>query len=185
MTVHDQFPALAGARAPGQTQIFQTACKSASKGARLGARSGTGARRRGAALIEFALVAPLLILLTLGMIQGGIILNARASLSNVAREVGRYAAVNGTAIGADNLIKDFAVQKGKDYNLTIRAADVIVGPPDENTATVSTNREQYKTQLPIKISSDISGRVFLPTTFFGAKMLPGGVVTVSTNVMCE
>ena len=142
-------------------------------------------KKRGVALLEFALVMPLLVLLTMGMIQGGLILNARASLSNVAREVGRYAAVNGTAVGADDSIKNFAVQKAKDFNLTIQPSDVTVGPPDENTATVSTNRVQYTTQLPITIKCDISGRVFLPTTFFGAKMLPGGVVSVSTNVMCE
>lgn len=143
------------------------------------------AKTRGVALLEFALVMPLLVLLTLGMIQGGLILNARASLSNVAREVGRYAAVNGTAVGADNSIKNFAVQKAKDFNLKIQPPDVTVGPPAENTATIATNRVQYTTQLPIRIRCDISGRVFLPTTFFGAKMLPGGVVSVSTNVMCE
>lgn len=143
------------------------------------------ARRSGATLLEFALVVPLLLLITMGMIQGGIILNARISLSNVIREVGRYAAVNGTKPNVDASIKDFAVQKARDFNLTIKPEDVTIGPPAQNTATVSTNREQYKTQLPVVIRCDISGRVFLPTTFFGAKMLSGGVVAVDTKVMCE
>ena len=143
------------------------------------------ARRGGATLLEFALVMPMLLLVTMGMIQGGIILNARISLSNVIREVGRYAAVNGTKPDVDADIKSFAVQKAQDFNLTVKAKDVVIGPPAENTATDSSNRKQYVTQLPIKMSCDISGRVFLPTSFFGAKMLPGGVVTVDTNVMCE
>ena len=143
------------------------------------------ARRGGATLLEFALVMPMLLLVTMGMIQGGIILNARISLSNVIREVGRYAAVNGTKPDVDDSIKTFAVQKAQDFNLTVRPEDVIIGPPEQNTATDSSNRKQYVTQLPIKMSCDISGRVFLPTSFFGAKMLPGGVVTVDTNVMCE
>ena len=144
-----------------------------------------GAKRSGATLVEFAMVMPILLLLTLGMIQGGLILNARISLSSVIRDVGRYAAINGTAMGADASIKDYAVQKAKAFNLTIKPADVTLGPPDQNTAAAPKNRVQYTTQLPITIRCDISGRVFLPTTFFGAKMLPGGVVVVDTKVMCE
>ena len=143
------------------------------------------ARRTGATLLEFALVVPLLLLITMGMIQGGLILNARVSLSNVARDVGRYAAINGTAVDADGLIKKYTVKKARDFNLSVRESDVTLGPPAENTAAVSSNRVQYTTQLPIVIKCDISSRVFLPTTFFGAKMLPGGMVTVQTTVMCE
>lgn len=142
-------------------------------------------RRHGVAIVEFALIVPMLLLLSMGMIQGGVILNAHISLSNVTRDVGRYAAINGTAPSSDAQIKAYAVRKAKNFNLTITANDVSIGPPIQNTATNQNNRVQYVTELPVVIRCNISSRVFLPPTFMGAKMMPGGVLTSSTTVICE
>ena len=147
-------------------------------------------RRRASTLVEFALIVPMLLLLTMGMIQGGIILNAHISLSNLVRDVGRYAAIHGTDVGANADIRNYAVDKGRNLNLTIRPQDVIIGSPangepKENTAAQKTNRVKYVTQLPIAIKCDISGRVFLPPNFMGAQMMPGGVLSVDTTVVCE
>ncbi len=51
------------------------------------------ARRRGAALLEFALVATLFFTLLLGMIQFGVYLNATNTLWNLSREGARFASV--------------------------------------------------------------------------------------------
>ena len=56
-------------------------------------------RRRGQALVEFALVVPLFLLLLAAMIDFGLGLNASISVSNAAREGARLGAVD--AISAD------------------------------------------------------------------------------------
>jgi Flp pilus assembly protein TadG len=50
--------------------------------------------RRGQAMIEMALVVTVLLFLTLGLIQYGILANARITQTNIAREGARYAAVH-------------------------------------------------------------------------------------------
>lgn len=50
------------------------------------------ARERGASLVEFALIAPVLFALLLGMITGGLALSAKNSMTNAVREGGRLGA---------------------------------------------------------------------------------------------
>jgi Flp pilus assembly protein TadG len=47
---------------------------------------------RGAALIEFAIIAPLVFMLLLGLFSGGILLNQRNSMTNAVREGARMGA---------------------------------------------------------------------------------------------
>ena len=51
-------------------------------------------KRRGSALVEFALVAPILVVLILLMVQYGLVMNRMLTLSHAAREAARYAAVH-------------------------------------------------------------------------------------------
>jgi Flp pilus assembly protein TadG len=51
-----------------------------------------GDRDRGAALVEFAIVLPILGALLIGMLSGGITFNRKLSLTNGAREGARYGA---------------------------------------------------------------------------------------------
>jgi Flp pilus assembly protein TadG len=53
-------------------------------------RNKTG--ERGAALVEFALVLPLFLMITFGMLTAGIAFNHKIDLSHAAREGARYAA---------------------------------------------------------------------------------------------
>jgi len=58
-----------------------------------GSREGSlGNGDRAASLVEFALIAPLLFALLLGMISGGLALAAKNSMTNAVREGGRLAA---------------------------------------------------------------------------------------------
>ena len=59
-----------------------------------------GTRQRGAAALEFALVAPVLILMILGMIDFGMVMNAQALVANSARDAARVASLNGTEANA-------------------------------------------------------------------------------------
>jgi len=58
--------------------------------------SGKLKREDGQSAVEFALVFPILILLVLGMIEFGWILNAKITLTSAAREGARITAVNGS-----------------------------------------------------------------------------------------
>ena len=51
-------------------------------------------RRRGAALVEFALLAPLFLALVVGTIEGGQALDASNTLTSAVREAGRLAAMD-------------------------------------------------------------------------------------------
>ena len=46
--------------------------------------------QRGSMLVEFAIVAPLLIMLLLGIMMGGVLVNAKIISSSAAREAGRH-----------------------------------------------------------------------------------------------
>lgn len=56
------------------------------------ATSPTTRRERGAAVIEFALVVPLLLMLLVGMFSGGIAYDRNQSLVHAAREAARFGA---------------------------------------------------------------------------------------------
>ncbi len=55
--------------------------------------------RRGAALVEFGIIAPLLFILTLGVIDFGRVMWYRTTLEHAAREGVRFAAVRGSTSG--------------------------------------------------------------------------------------
>ncbi len=61
----------------------------------------------GVALVEFALVVPVLVLLLVGILDTGRAVNAYVTISNASREGARYAALNPTAAPA--AIKSSAV----------------------------------------------------------------------------
>jgi Flp pilus assembly protein TadG len=61
----------------------------------------------GVALVEFALVVPVLLLLLVGILDTGRAVNAYVTISNASREGARYAALNPTA--APSAIKSSAV----------------------------------------------------------------------------
>lgn len=70
-------------------------------GTRTHARARVSREERGAAAVEFALVAPLLVFLLFAIIAYGYMLSFRQSLSQAAAEGARAAAVAPTALTAD------------------------------------------------------------------------------------
>lgn len=68
----------------------------------------TKQKRRGQVMVETALVlAGVLLPITVGILQFGIVLNATNTLTQIAREGGRYAAVHGTESGSDAAIRTY------------------------------------------------------------------------------
>lgn len=68
--------------------------------------------RRGAALVEFALILPLLVLLVFGMIDFGLLLSDHLALNQTAREAARIYAVGGTP-SVSNLADKFGLDPSK------------------------------------------------------------------------
>lgn len=68
--------------------------------------------QRGAQLIEFALILPILLSLLFGIVTGGVAFSHNLSIDNAARETARYAAtlpVNGDLPGWLNQVADVAI----------------------------------------------------------------------------
>lgn len=99
--------------------------------------------RRGQALVETALVLPILILLLMGIVEFGRILNAYLIITNASREGARYAAIHNT----DSYIE--GVISGLTTTLDQSKITVIVSPSYSERASGSA------TAVTINYSVDI------------------------------
>src|SRR5918994_2890256 len=111
----------------------------------VGRRTGRtdGERQRGATLVEFALIAPLLFALLLGAITGGLALSRKNSMTNAARE--------GARLGATLPAEGTWAADVRDRVADLSAGDVTVG--------------QICVALVVKVSdADTEGTDVLATT---------------------
>lgn len=116
-------------------------------------------RRRGTALVEFALVLPILLLLTMGIIQYGIIFNATNSVSQIAREGGRSAAVNGLKNNGDDLIKQAVRNAAASTGLVVVPSDLTIAitpPPGDATRAAGQS-------ITVAVTYNMKRKVFLPS----------------------
>ena len=90
------------------------------------------ARQRGQTIVEFALLAPIIILFLFVIVDFGIAMDRRIVLQDAVREGARYAAVTDDLI----LIKDRTVAQAQDV---INKDDVIVCYVDPETNALKTN----------------------------------------------
>jgi Flp pilus assembly protein TadG len=85
-------------------------------------------RKRGSALVEFALVAPLLILVLLGIMVMGVMINAKIVVAGAAREAGR----NWSISRQDAQARDRAADAIRDGGLKWAADGKILFEPDRD-----------------------------------------------------
>ena len=93
---------------------------------------------RGAVAVEFALLAPVLVMLLLGIMEFGRAYNVQASLSSAAREGVRVMAINNNPAAARTAVKNAApqLQPGlTDANITVSPSPCTAGA--QVTVTVS------------------------------------------------
>ncbi len=86
-------------------------------------------RRRGAAAVEFAFVAPIFFLLIFGMIEFGRMVMVQQVLTNASREGARLAVLDGTSASEVNAAVDSYLQ-----NARVHGADITIDPAEPNTA---------------------------------------------------
>ena len=95
-----------------------------------------GRRQEGQALVEFAIVTPVLLLLILGIVQFGILFNNYITLTDAVRAGARQAAVsrtlpNPTQVTVDRVRRSAAGLDGSKLTVTVTPYDPN-GPPGNN-----------------------------------------------------
>ncbi|MEM6331390.1 MAG: TadE/TadG family type IV pilus assembly protein [Planctomycetota bacterium] len=111
-------------------------------------------RRRGASVVEFALVAPVFFLVVLGMIEFGRMAMVQQVLTNAAREGARVGVLDGaTTAGVTNKVDDYLA------SASISGAAVQVSPNPPNAAA-------YGESVTVTVSISFNDVSWLPTPFF-------------------
>ena len=120
---------------------------------------------KGAAVVEFAFVSPLLIMFTLAVLQIGMIMQANSSIREVIGWAGREAMVSyqdkSDGVFSDATIKDMVTAKATDQAHRMKAADLTVNVATTNDGTLMVD----------KIKIDVSYNVDFAIPLWGAKIL--------------
>ena len=132
-------------------------------------------RRRGAALVEFALISVLFLTMLLGMLQFGVYLSATNTLWNGAREGARLAAVLSNSLPTADADAQITTQIKKTIApLDAKNMKVTITPAESSART-------YGTAVTVQVSYDMRSKLFvpLPDSWFG-KGLGKNYVTYAT-----
>ncbi len=123
-------------------------------------------KRRGAAVVEFAVVAPVLILLVFGMIEFGRMVMVQQIITNASREGARVAVLDGsTRTGVETTVQGY-LQSG-----SINGATVTVSPDPPSGAG-------YGAPVTVNVSVPFDQVSWLSTPMF-----LGGITLRATTVM--
>jgi Flp pilus assembly protein TadG len=131
-------------------------------------------KRRGSVIVEFAAIAPFLILISLMLVQFALFANANISLSQIAREGARTAAVGGrTNTQIQSIINTTATNTGIN--------------PSHITTTITPSNQSDRvpgTTVTVRIAYNMNNRRILPSQIFGVTIVPN-TVTRTANMMVE
>ncbi|NLE39560.1 MAG: pilus assembly protein [Pirellulaceae bacterium] len=133
-------------------------------------------QRRGAAAVEFAIVAPVFFLMILGMIEIGRAVMVQQVITNASREGARMAVLPGATIGdietrVDNILS----------SQTISGATVQI--LDENGSATDPQNAAYGDILQVRVSVPFSEVSWLPASkFLGGRTLSAATVMRTERV---
>lgn len=128
-----------------------------------------GRRRKGAAVVEFAFVAPVFFLLVFGMIEYGRMVMVQQVITNASREGARQAVLDGATSGSVTTAVTTYLS-----NSSVSGASVTVSPNPPSSAG-------YGGAVTVTVSIPFSQVSWLPTPMF----LGGKTLTASTVMRRE
>lgn len=118
--------------------------------------------RRGAAVVEFAIVAPVLLLLVFGMIEYGRLVMVQQVITNATREGARRAVLDGaTTAGVTTIVNDFLAAS------RVSGAVVTVTPNPPSSAAFG-DPVTVSVQVPFSQVSWLPTPMFLSSTTLSA-----------------
>jgi Flp pilus assembly protein TadG len=125
-------------------------------------------KRQGAAVVEFAVLAPLLFLLVFGMLEYGRLIMVQQIITNASREGCRQAVLEGaTSTGVETSVQSYLTGSSiSNATVTVSPDPAVAGPGDPMTVTVDVNFD------------DVS---WLPTSMY----LGGRVLSASSTMRRE
>jgi Flp pilus assembly protein TadG len=124
----------------------------------------TALRRRGAAIVEFAVVAPIFFVLVLGIIEFGRMVMVQQIITNAAREGARIAVLsNATTSQVTTAVTNYLSAGG------VTGATTTVNPDPPSTAT-------YGSSVTVTVTVPFSSVSWTPSPFFLGQ--------VSLNAQC-
>jgi len=138
------------------------------------------ARRPAAAVIEFAVVIPVLLMFVLGIIEYGRMLMVAQVTTNASREGARYAVqADTTGSGVDTYVRNYLKSASvPDAAITTVALEYQDGAGAWQTCTSPSTLTQG-TQVRVRVEIDFSKVSWLPSTVF----VPSGTLLKGTTVM--
>lgn len=131
---------------------------------------------RGQALVEFALVLPVLMMLTMLIIQYGIIFFTINGLTNLSREGARFAAIAPTS----NTVIRQHIQDVLPPNINYSDLTITISPAEGSTVRATASNGL----ISVTISYPMTKKLFLPSTFFGFPIF-SQTYTTTTQMMVE
>jgi Flp pilus assembly protein TadG len=123
-------------------------------------------KRRGAAAVEFAVVAPIFLLLVFGMIEYGRMVMVQQVLTNASREGARVAVLDGSSAQQVQDTVNQYLNSG-----SIQGAAIAINPPNPATAGFGD---------PVTVTVDIG---FSKVSWLPSPMYLGGKTLTATTVM--
>jgi Flp pilus assembly protein TadG len=133
-------------------------------------RCGSCRKRRGAAVVEFAIVAPLFFLLIFGMIEFGRMVMVQQILTNAAREGARKAVLDGSTT-AD--VTNTVITHLNDAKITVTTSNIVITPSNPATAN-------YGDPVTVKVSVPFSEVSWLPAPMM-LSFLPAGKTDITLS----
>lgn len=120
------------------------------------------AKRRGAAAVEFALVAPLFFMLVMGMVEYGRMIMVQQVITNASREGARRAVLdNATTADVQSLVQDYL------ENGAVEGATVTVSPSPPSSAAAG-DAVTVSVSIPFEDVSWLPGAFYLNETTLNA-----------------
>lgn len=138
-------------------------------------------------MIEFALLASVLLFLAIGAIQLALIFNAALSVSQLSYAGARYASVNAgmTSTNVASYMKSNlaspTINESSGANITV----TLLNSSGSTISSVPASGNQFSVQVTYNLTASPNPKVFLPATFLGYSLHLPTSVTNTTAVMAE